>query len=278
MINIIQHGSDGLGHQLHGLFSCLILHNVGNYRFSGYDFIKKPFKFQHLTPIEEQQCKLYLSEVVKLFIQKYDINDRKFNGYIHSHEVYNIPEKSDENILYGLDNAYYFDKINLSSIEKAIHNKNICDMAPLFINKYLPSSRLPDKNIVIHIRMGDALTTGRGESINNYNNMLMKLIDILINKYIDYEYYFHTDGNIEFILDKLKDKNVKYNLSEKNTPILNVISDLIHSKILICGNSGLSKVCSFLGNKELVVINDDNKHSMPTITRKISDYISSMVY
>jgi len=212
--------------------------------------------------------------VVKLFIQKYDINNRKFNGYIHSHEVYNIPEKSDENILYGLDNAYYFDKINLSSIEKAIHSKNIYDMAPLFINKYLPSSRLPDKNIVIHIRMGDALTTGRGESINNYNNMLMKLIDILINKYIDYEYYFHTDGNIEFILDKLKDKNVKYNLSEKTTPILNVISDLIHCKILICGNSGLSKVCSFLGNKELVVINDDNKHSMPTITRKISDYIS----
>ena len=97
MVYIIQHGVDGLGHQLHGLFSCLILHNVGNYRFSGYDFIKKPFKFQHLTPIEEQQCKLYLSEVVKLFIQKYDINDRKFNGYIHSHEVYNIPEKSDEN-------------------------------------------------------------------------------------------------------------------------------------------------------------------------------------
>ena len=71
MVYIIQHGSDGLGHQLHGLFSCLILHNVGNYRFSGYDFIKKPFKFQHLSPIEEEQSKLYLSEVVQLFIQKY---------------------------------------------------------------------------------------------------------------------------------------------------------------------------------------------------------------
>ena len=274
MIHIIQHGSDGLGHQLHGLFSCLILHNVGNYRFSGYDFIKKPFKFQHLSTIEQQQSKLYLCEVVELFIQKYEISNRKFNGYIHSHEVYKIPENSDENILYGLDNAYYFDRINLTNDERVLHSKNICDMAPLFINKYLPPRRLSENNIVIHVRMGDALTSGRGESIKNYNTALMKLIDILINKYIDYEYYFHTDGNIDFILDKLTGKNIKYTLSEKNTPILNVISDLIHSKILICGNSGLSKVCSFLGNKELVVINDDNKHSMPTITRKISDYIS----
>jgi hypothetical protein len=274
MINIIQHGSDGLGHQLHGLFSCLILHNVGNYRFSGYDFTKKPFKFQHLSQNEEQLCKLYLIEIVELFIAKYNIIPKKFKGYIHSHEVYKIPDNSDENILYGLDNAYYFDRIILTPDERIVHSENIINMAPLFINKYLPSNRLPEKNIVIHIRLGDALTTGRGESINNYNKALMKLLDILINKYIDYEYYFHTDGNIDFILDKLKEKNVKYTLSEKNTPILNVISDLIHSKILICGNSGLSKVCSFLGNKELIVINDDNKHSMPQITHKISDYIS----
>ena len=150
-------------------------------------------------------------------------------------------------------------------------------MAPLFINKYLPSNRLSEKNIVVHIRLGDALITGRGESINNYNKTLLKLIDILINKYIDYEYYFHTDGNIDFILDKIQRRNIKYTVSRKNTPILNVISDLIHSKILICGNSGLSKVCSFLGNKELVVINDDNKHSISTITCKISDYISDNI-
>jgi hypothetical protein len=277
MIHIIQHGRDGLGHQLHGLFSCLILHNIRNYRFSGYDFIKKSFKFQHLSSIEEEQCKLYLSEIVQLFIQKYNISNRKFNSYIHSHELYKIPEKYDENILYGLDNAYYFDRINLTTDERVLHSENICNMRPFFINKYLPSNRLPNNNIVIHIRLGDALTTGRGESINNYNKALVKLIDIFINKYNDYEYYFHTDGNIDFILDKLNRKNIKYILSEKNTPILNVISDLIYSKILICGNSGLSKVCSFLGNKELIVINDDNKHSMPTITCKISDYISDNI-
>ena len=191
--------------------------------------------------------------------------------------MYKIPTVPDENILYGLDNAYFFDKIKLNETEKIVHSENIHDMAPLFINKYLPSNQLSEKNIVVHVRLGDALTTDRGESINKYNKTLMKLIDILINKYIDYEYYFHTDGNIDFILDKLKGMNIKYTVSGKKTHILNVISDLIHSKILICGNSGLSKVCSFLGNKELVVINDDNKHSISTITYKISDYISDNI-
>ena len=277
MVNIIQHGCDGLGHQMYGLFTCMILHNVGDYKFSGYTFIKKSFNFQHLSLDEREKSELYLIEVINLFIKKYNIIDKQFNGYIPCIEVYKIPTIPDENILYVLDNAYFFDRINLTISERVLHSKNICDMAPLFINKYLPSTRLSEKNIVVHIRLGDALITGRGESINNYNKTLLKLIDILINKYIDYEYYFHTDGNIDFILDKIQRRNIKYTVSGKNTPILNVISDLIHSKILICGNSGLSKVCSFLGNKELVVINDDNKHSISTITYKISDYISDNI-
>ena len=40
-IAIIQHGVDGMGHQLLGLLSCLALHNVGNYYFDGYAFINK---------------------------------------------------------------------------------------------------------------------------------------------------------------------------------------------------------------------------------------------
>lgn len=111
---------------------------------------------------EEQLCKLYLNEIVELFIAKYNIIPKKYKGYIHSHEVYKIPDNSHENILYGLDNAYYFDRINLTTDERLLHSENIRDMAPLFINKYLPSNRLTEKNIVIHIRLGDALTTGRG--------------------------------------------------------------------------------------------------------------------
>ena len=44
-IFVIQHGTDGMGHQLHGLLSCLALHNVKNYYFDGYAFINKRFSF-----------------------------------------------------------------------------------------------------------------------------------------------------------------------------------------------------------------------------------------
>lgn len=33
MIHLVQDGSDGFGHQLHGIFSCMILHNIEKYYF-----------------------------------------------------------------------------------------------------------------------------------------------------------------------------------------------------------------------------------------------------
>ena len=56
---------------------------------------------------------------------------------------------------------------------------------------------------------------------------------------------------------------------------MNIISHFIYAKIFVCDNSALSKVCCFLGNKELTIINDDNKHSMPLDVIKISDYINN---
>ena len=47
-ISIIQHGTDGMGHQLHGLLSLLALHNVDNYYFDGHAFIYKNFSFEHI--------------------------------------------------------------------------------------------------------------------------------------------------------------------------------------------------------------------------------------
>ena len=274
MINIIQHSEDGFGHQLHGLFSCLILHNIKNYNFDGYTFINKKFKFDHLTLEEGEKCKMYLIEIVKLFIEKNNIQQKKYNSFIYSHEIYNILDNYDENKLYGLDNAYYFDRIKLNDVESKEHYNNIDKINPLFINKYLPQNQLKKNNIVFHFRLGDAMTSGRGNSINNYNTLIIKLIDILIHKYKNYTYYMHTDGDIKFIENKLNENNLEYFILKKNTPILNVLSDFIYSNIFICGNSGLSKVCSFLGQKELIIINDDNKHSMPLINiHSISNYI-----
>lgn len=275
MVNIIQHGVDGFGHQLHGLFSCLILHNVKKFYFDGYSFLKKDFRFQHIHNEEVNNVTKYLREIVILFIKKYNIQEVKINKHIHSHEVYKIPNNYEINTLYSLDNAYIFEKLNLTDKESNIHKQNIENISNLFVNRYLPENKLDNNNIVFHFRLGDAMTTGRCNSINSYNSLLIKLIDIFIHIYPNYKYYLHTDGDISFFENKLKEHNINYIINNKKTPLLNVLSDFIYSKIFICGNSSLSKVCSFLGNKELTIICDDNYHSMPDNVYKISNYINN---
>jgi hypothetical protein len=275
MINIIQSGADGFGHQLYGLFSCLLLHNIKNYYFDGYAFINKSFQFEHIDKKQSEAASAYMIEVVKEFIKIFNIQPIFTNKYIHSHEIYNIPPNPEINTLHGVDNAYYFDRLGLNASDLELHSMNIDIVKPCFINKYLPSNIMDEKNIVLHLRLGDAMAAGRGNSINNYNKQLSSLIDILIKKYPGYKYYLHTDGDISFIIDVLQTYCVEYHVFQKNTQILSVIRDLIHARILICGNSALSKVCAFLGNKELTIINDDNTHSMPKNACKISDYIIS---
>ena len=273
MVNIIQHGSDGFGHQLYGLFSCLLLHGIRNYYFDGIVFINKKFHFDHLNNNEQKLCKNYLTKVVSLFNKANNINKKRYNGYIHSHEIYKIPTNYKENVIYGLDNVYYFDRINLNNHERIHHTNNINKINPFFLNDELPKNRLDSNNVVIHIRQGDALTTGRGESISSYNKKVMNLLDIFFKKYSNFTYYLHSDGDVTIFENTFKKNNIKYYIYNKNTPILQVVSDFMYSKIFICGNSGLSKACSFINNKELIIINDDNKHSLPEKTIKISEFI-----
>ena len=60
MIHFVQHGSDGFGHQLHGLFSSLILNDIRNYHFDAYSFIKKKsiltYKFLTLNSTDIFPC------------------------------------------------------------------------------------------------------------------------------------------------------------------------------------------------------------------------------
>jgi len=274
MIHIIQHGVDGFGHQLHGLFSCLLLHNIKDYYFDGFIFINKIFSFDHIkTNIDIH--KNYITEIVNLFISHNNIKPITYKNHIHSHEIYNIPSVPDVNTIYSLDNAYYFNKINLNYEQILLHNNNISLIKKFFINKYLPSNRLNNNNIVIHIRRGDALEVNDLRmSVLNHTKKVCELIDIFNKIYINYTYYIHSNGDIDTNLkQKLDLYNINYNFYDKTTDVINILSDFIYSKIFICDNSSLSKVCCFLGNKELTIINDDNTHSMPLNVIKISDYI-----
>ena len=273
-IHIIQHGTDGFGHQLEGLFTCLILHNVKNYYFDGIEFMKKQFSFEHVDENQMIILKDYLIEVISQFINEYDITKKIYKDCVRSHELWKIPSNYHDDTLYSLDNVFFYKKFFLDNKDIQKINQNMNKMKDYFINSKLAPNRLDEKSIVIHIRLGDA--TNRTGS-NEYLKKIIGLIDILKIKYKDYKYYIHSDGYPKDIIDKINSNYIFYN---RDTPVLTVLSDLIHSNILICGNSSLSMVCSYLGNKELIIIPDNNDRSITndnlyTISKYLNNNLTS---
>ena len=263
MKHIIQHGVDGFGHQLEGLWNCLILHNVDDLYFDGHLYIEKKFQFEHSDENQSIILKDYLIEVVKCFIKDYNTNGRYVHtNIVNAHEVWKIPPTESAQTLYLLDNVFFYKRLFTEKrfIEKI--NENINNMKQYAINDKLPVNRLHNKNIVIHVRMGDALYAGRYESIMTLNNQLLVLLDIFKILYPEYTYYIHSDEYPENIINHITQPSNCF-FFNKDTPLLETISDFVHSTILICGNSSLSKVCSYFGKKELIIICDDNDHSMP---------------
>jgi hypothetical protein len=61
---------------------------------------------------------------------------------------------------------------------------------------------------------------------------------------------------------------------DKSTPLLTLLTDFINSKILICGVSSLSQVCTFLGEHELIIIPDNSEHVFTKEAIEISSYIN----
>ena len=268
--NIIQHGIDGFGHQLYGLFTTLILHNIKNYNFRGDLFINKQFKFDHVSNDEGLELKKYIIEAITNFEKDNTFDKQNINKHIHSHEVYKIPNNYDLNTVYSIDNAYYFEKIGLSEEEKIIHNENINKFKKYFIeNKYLPHNRLEKNSIVIHIRLGDAMNHKNwANEINENNKQIYKAFNVFRNKYPTHKIYVHSNGNPEFL------KDFEYTFFDKNTSVLQFLSDVINANIFICSPSALSKVTTFFTKAEKIIIPDNTKHSVNEKCIKISDFIN----
>ena len=62
-------------------------------------------------------------EVIKLFNKYYNIENKIYKKNIHSHEIFNIPTNYDKNILYTLDNVFFFNKVYLNEDEKKTFTK-----------------------------------------------------------------------------------------------------------------------------------------------------------
>lgn len=252
---IIQHSTDGLGHQLHGLFTLMCLHGIRGFTFDADSFIRKPFQFQHLTEREARMAKAYLIESVTRFKNENHTTatapDRRHVSV--GYEIFEDGFVIDEQVLYVFDNAYYFGKLNLSDPEKQAYVRNIRKYFPYFVNHYVPKKTLPNKSIVIHHRLGDVFALGR-ETILYLDEKLEELCRILHRNYPAYHIYVHTNGttpNFERFL-----RNARYcKVFGKKTNIMNVLSDFLFSDIFVSNDSGLSAFCCFINNKELIVEN-----------------------
>ena len=87
-VNIIQHGADGFGHQLHGLFTTLVIHSIRYYNFDAEMFINKPFMFQHIYGEEAEQMKQYLIECIRQFQIEKNSTTTQYINHINAHEIY----------------------------------------------------------------------------------------------------------------------------------------------------------------------------------------------
>jgi len=278
--NIIQHGSDGIGHQLYGLFTTLILHNIQNYNFCANIFINKRFRFDHVSQKEGEDLKNYMIETINNFIKENNIKENNIKenntketiikNCIHTHELNKIPKTYNINTVYSIDNAYYFERINLNNEEKKNHKNNIEKFKNYFINnKFLPKNRLEEKSIVIHIRLGDAMNYNNwANEINDNNNKIKEVLCILKKKYPTYKLYIHSNGNPDIFND------FEYTFFDKNTPVLQFLSDVINSDIFICAPSALSKISTFFSKAKTIIIPDDTKQSVSENCIKISNYIN----
>ena len=274
--HLIQHGNDGFGHQLHGLFSTMILHNIRNYFFDGQMYCKKKNFFRlHVTQQEADVLQQYLTEAVKCFcVDQKQYIPIQYKNYIHSHEIYKVPTDYKEDCLYSIDNAYYFDRIGLNAEEEKLHTKNIEKIRTYFTeNNYLPKNRLKENNIVFHIRAQgkDDYDDWLGyykEGFDEYKKKINKLMQKLKEKYPDYQIYIHSNGNVDFL------KNHDFIFYGKETPLLQMLSDFIHANIFVCGCSAFSKICTFLGKHDLIIIPDNNKHSLPKKSISITDFLT----
>jgi hypothetical protein len=266
---IIQNGTDGVGHQLHGMFTLMILHNVNGFKFDIDMFRKKTFRYEHIDVSESQQMTNYIKQVCECFIQDNGFFENPYTKKIMCRSISDV--KSGEDTINVLDNMFSFN--NLDNTDTI--SKNIARMKEYFINDKLPPNRVGDNTIVVHIRLGDAIRyTDRRILITKLNNQLNQTLKILNKKYPEYAIRVHTDGTPEQIQSLIKDvSNVQ--AQWKNTNILEVLSDLIHTKILVCGSSSLSIFSGFMGDKELVIHNDDPIHVYPDHAIEISSFLKT---
>jgi len=259
-IKICHYGLDGFGHQLEGILRLvsLALNNKADYV---YDF-RSSYSFDH-SNFDSTTLNKYIQAALNFLSYENTCKDVDTPKTLLEDSV----KKYDYNTVYDetrtfetillndtdyVNNIYFYDGVGFghslppnfefsSEIEKSLPT-----MRKAFVenNPFLPTQTYDNKskNIVCHIRLGDATNTRVLDTCAFYE--IIKYFQKDENSKIT----IHSDGNV----DHLKNENT--NILGKDTDVLQVFSDFIHADILIMNYSSLSIAAHLLAKDSQQVI------------------------
>ena len=244
---ISQKGEDGFGHQILGMMSIIALTK----EFNEYEYVpyKHDGKFEHVDSDEKEILKMFFGKMYELLGYDLNVDFEKYPTKRIMSRMKNNYNFNEFNNLEWEKYSYVFD--NCWSLKNSgnILYKHRDSLRKSVLNEYLP---IPNKfnnkvNVVIHIRGGDGSTRQFSErtlNIRNLNSFIRNIENIYSNKC-----YFHVHTNSN---GKLRESEIfmglrgEYKIYGKEIPILQVFSDMIHSDVLLIGDSSLSIAASYL--------------------------------
>lgn len=247
-IKICHHGTDGFGHQLEGMLRLISL-SLNDKAEYIYD-LKKNFVFQH-SNFDESKLNLYLLKSLDILkeLDVLSINSRQNTPSKEYKIIYN-EYRTFEQIMQNDDNysnnVYCYDGVgcgatlpsNFEYIEELKKSLPKLRIAFVLENPFLPEPtyKKTHNNIVCHIRLGDAVGTRilDNDAIFNY---IKKIQEETTNNIT-----IHSDGNIDFL------KSYNTTIYDRNTDVLQILSDFINADTLIINYSALSMTAHLLAD------------------------------
>jgi hypothetical protein len=245
-IKICQSGADGFGHQLEGMLRVisLSLNNKAEYMYN----FKKQFSFEH-TNFNLDTLNSYLLNALGTLSNGFTVNsEKKYKDIYNEQREFKDIIESDADYL---ETIYCYDGVGcgrkfppnfeyIDEVEKSLPTlRNAFVLNNLFLPK--PSYDTRVNNIVCHIRLGDAVGT-RSLETDRFINYIKEY-----QKNPENHITIHTNGDVDY----LKSENIT--VCDKDTDVLQILSDFIHADTFLMNNSSLSVAAHLLADKEQIV-------------------------
>lgn len=225
---ICHHSNDGFGHQLEGMLRLISL-SLNDKADYAYDF-KKTFLFEHKN-LNSSTLTSYFLKALELLKPKNYINK---SNVVYENKSFN--ETKSETV-YCYDGVSTGDLSNPNFEHMNDTKKTLPLLRKAFVldNPFFPKPSYNTPHVVCHIRLGDAVGTRNLDNTNIFNFIKKMQPD---NKIL-----IHSDGDVSF----LKSENTT--ICDKNTDVLQILSDFVHADVLLINYSSLSMAAHLLASE-----------------------------